>query len=234
VTTEAFEHPALLYRGSADYLAATTMFVRNALEAGCPVLIAVPGQNLDLLRGALVDDGWRITFADMAVAGRNPGRILPPLPPVPEYAKERAFDAAAELPRVRSFVRQVAGSVLPVDRVDDVVMAANELVTNALRHTRGGGRIAVWPERHAGLPGRRLRTVARSARRPASAAARCRRRPGPHARQRPLRPGPRASRPGRNVGAPAPGDVAAPFAVPAGPPAPAYASMSSRVSEKAN
>jgi anti-sigma regulatory factor (Ser/Thr protein kinase) len=246
VTTETFEHPGLLYRGRADYLSATTMFVRQALEAGRPVLVAVPGQNLDLLRGALVDDGWRITFADMAVAGRNPGRILPrvlldfagrhqgyrvsiigepvwagrsrleqdacaihealinavfagrdatilcpydvstlraaailnawrthpvmldggvlrrsssyedplataedldvPLPPVPAYAKERAFDAAAELPRVRSFVRQVAGSVLPADRVDDVVMAANELVTNALRHTRGGGRIAVWPE----------------------------------------------------------------------------------------
>jgi hypothetical protein len=57
VTTKPFEHPGLLYRGRADYLAATATFVRQALEAGRPVLVAVPGQNLDLLRGALVDDG---------------------------------------------------------------------------------------------------------------------------------------------------------------------------------
>jgi anti-sigma regulatory factor (Ser/Thr protein kinase) len=241
-----FEHPGLLYRGSADYVSATTMFVRSALDAGNPVLVAVPGQNLDILRGALAGDACRITFADMAVAGRNPGRILPrvlldfagrhegcrvsiigepvwagrsaleqdacaihealinavfagrdaailcpydvtrlrpavilrawrthpvmldggllrrstsygdplataedldvPLPPVPAYGEKLEFGDRPDLARIRSFVRRAAGTVLRPARLDDLVMAANELVTNALRHTRGGGRIALWRE----------------------------------------------------------------------------------------
>jgi anti-sigma regulatory factor (Ser/Thr protein kinase) len=72
-----FDHPGLLYRGTDEYLAGTTEFVRSALDNGDPVLVAVPGRNLELLRDALADVAGRITFADMAVAGRNPGRIIP-------------------------------------------------------------------------------------------------------------------------------------------------------------
>ncbi|MEU7906474.1 anti-sigma factor RsbA family regulatory protein [Actinoplanes sp. NPDC049118] len=72
-----FDHPGLLYRDPGEYLSGTTAFVRSALAAGDPVLVAVPGPNLDLLRGALADVAGRVTFADMAVAGRNPGRIIP-------------------------------------------------------------------------------------------------------------------------------------------------------------
>jgi anti-sigma regulatory factor (Ser/Thr protein kinase) len=72
-----FDHPGLLYRDQGEYLAGTTGFVRAALAAGDPVLVAVPGPNLDPLRGALADVADRVLFADMAVAGRNPGRIIP-------------------------------------------------------------------------------------------------------------------------------------------------------------
>ncbi|MEY9214404.1 sensor histidine kinase [Thermobifida halotolerans] len=72
-----FEHIGLLYRSEADYLAGTVPFVRTALSSGGPVLVAVPSDNLDLLRAALGADARQVDFADMATAGRNPGRILP-------------------------------------------------------------------------------------------------------------------------------------------------------------
>jgi anti-sigma regulatory factor (Ser/Thr protein kinase) len=281
VSTEPFRHTALLYRGAADYVSAITTTVRGALEAGDRVLVAVPGPNLDLLREALGDVAGRIVFADMAVAGRNPGRILPsvlldfcaadedardedargesprdedargeiprdedargepggrrggrvtvigeplwdgrtdletdacavhealinavfagrdaaiicpydvsrlrpavvtgawrthpvvldggvvrrstsyadplttahdldlPLPPVPAYAEKRAFGDGPDLSRMRSFVRHAAAPMLNPERVDDLVMATNELVTNTVRYTGTGGRIALWPE----------------------------------------------------------------------------------------
>ncbi|XVU22440.1 anti-sigma factor RsbA family regulatory protein [Actinoplanes sp. CA-054009] len=73
----SFRHPALLYSGRADYLTAVTTFVRSAVRDGEPVLVAVPGPHLDLLRRALTDVERRVDFADMAVAGRNPGHIIP-------------------------------------------------------------------------------------------------------------------------------------------------------------
>ncbi|MGA5304891.1 anti-sigma factor RsbA family regulatory protein [Nucisporomicrobium flavum] len=72
-----FHHPALLYRGSAEYVAGVSAFVRSAVRDGDPVLVAVPGPNLDLVRDALTDLRDSITVADMTVAGRNPGRIIP-------------------------------------------------------------------------------------------------------------------------------------------------------------
>ncbi|MBG0560393.1 sensor histidine kinase [Actinoplanes aureus] len=72
-----FDHPALFYRDVEQYLSGTTDFVRSAVAAGDAVLVAVPGGNLTLLRDALSDLGRQVTFADMAVAGRNPGRIIP-------------------------------------------------------------------------------------------------------------------------------------------------------------
>ncbi|HVL85573.1 MAG TPA: sensor histidine kinase [Pseudonocardia sp.] len=73
---DPFVHEALLYTGAADYLAATVPFVVDGLAAGEPVLVAVPGPNLDLLRDALGCDAARIRLVDMAQAGRNPGRII--------------------------------------------------------------------------------------------------------------------------------------------------------------
>jgi anti-sigma regulatory factor (Ser/Thr protein kinase) len=72
-----FTHIGLLYHSEPRYLTATAGFVRGALAAGHPTLVAVPGKKLDLIREHLGDDAERVTFADMAVAGRNPGRIIP-------------------------------------------------------------------------------------------------------------------------------------------------------------
>lgn len=67
-----------------------------------------------------------------------------PLPPPPPGSRSLEI-AGAQLVGMREFVRSAAGrdGVAP-DRVDDLVLAANEIVTNSLRH--GGGRctLTVW------------------------------------------------------------------------------------------
>ncbi|MEU0967038.1 sensor histidine kinase [Streptomyces sp. NPDC005917] len=72
-----FVHSALFYGGEDDHLAGTVPFVRDALAAGEPVAVAVPGENLRLIRDALGTDAGSVRFLDMREAGRNPGRVLP-------------------------------------------------------------------------------------------------------------------------------------------------------------
>jgi anti-sigma regulatory factor (Ser/Thr protein kinase) len=242
-----FDHPGLLYHTADEYLEATTRFVRQAAGAGQPVLVAVPGPNLTRLRDALGDLGGAVTFADMTVAGRNPGRIIPgvllafakkharrrvaiigepiwpertaveypacaaheaminavfagrdaailcpydadrlqgsrlhdawrthptmitaggrraspwyqdpvataadfnrPLPAVPAEAVRLPYAAPAALAEVRDFVAARATAAgLCGERVDDLVVAVNELAENTLRHTASGGTVSVWAE----------------------------------------------------------------------------------------
>jgi anti-sigma regulatory factor (Ser/Thr protein kinase) len=72
-----FVHPALLYSGAAEYLAATVPFVRAGLTAGEPVAVAVPPANLAILAGGLGAAAGEVRFLDMTQVGRNPGRIIP-------------------------------------------------------------------------------------------------------------------------------------------------------------
>ncbi|MEV6721819.1 sensor histidine kinase [Streptomyces xanthochromogenes] len=73
---ETFVHPALFYRDLDEYVRGTGGFVRDALAADEPVLVAVPGPRLDALREELGPDAAAVEFADMTELGRNPGRIL--------------------------------------------------------------------------------------------------------------------------------------------------------------
>ncbi|WP_245972173.1 sensor histidine kinase [Actinoplanes lutulentus] len=75
--TVEFDHPGLLYRTPGEYRRGTAAFARAAVAAGDAVLVAVPGDNLTMLRDELADLGTAVRFADMAVDGRNPGRIIP-------------------------------------------------------------------------------------------------------------------------------------------------------------
>ncbi|MGW7329453.1 anti-sigma factor RsbA family regulatory protein [Streptomyces sp. NPDC054840] len=74
--SEGFVHPALFYRGQAGYLAGVGGFVRAALAADEPVLVAVPGPRLEGLREDLGAGTTGVTWTDMTHLGRNPGRIL--------------------------------------------------------------------------------------------------------------------------------------------------------------
>jgi anti-sigma regulatory factor (Ser/Thr protein kinase) len=67
-----------------------------------------------------------------------------PLPPVVEAAIAFPF-AADDLAGLRAFVGQHARHhELPEDRIADLVLAANELATNSIRHADGAGTLRIW------------------------------------------------------------------------------------------
>lgn len=70
-------HEALFYRDDCEFLRGTVPFVREAGELAEPVLVAVPGPRLDLLREVLGEDPGDVRFVDIAQVGRNPNRIIP-------------------------------------------------------------------------------------------------------------------------------------------------------------
>ena len=72
-----FVHEALFYEGGDGFLAGTVPFIVDGLEAGEPVMVAVPGVRIDMLRSVLPGSGDGVVFADMDVIGANPARIIP-------------------------------------------------------------------------------------------------------------------------------------------------------------
>jgi anti-sigma regulatory factor (Ser/Thr protein kinase) len=72
-----FRHEALIYTDPEDFLAGAVPFLREALEAGEPALVAVSAANTALLEGELAADAIAVRFAEMETLGRNPARIIP-------------------------------------------------------------------------------------------------------------------------------------------------------------
>jgi anti-sigma regulatory factor (Ser/Thr protein kinase) len=72
-----YRHEAYVYRGERGFLEATVPFVRAAIEADEPILVAVIEPRLRLVQAALGADAGRVTFVNMADIGRNPARIIP-------------------------------------------------------------------------------------------------------------------------------------------------------------
>ena len=77
MSSQVFVHEALYYADVDEYLAGAMPFVREGIEAGDPVLVAVPADRHEPMRDALGSDADRVRFRDMADAGRNPNRIIP-------------------------------------------------------------------------------------------------------------------------------------------------------------
>ena len=71
-----FAHRAFLYDDTADFLAGMVPFVQEGLDQGEGVLVAIDSAKGEALRGALPRANGALQFADMAVLGRNPGRII--------------------------------------------------------------------------------------------------------------------------------------------------------------
>jgi anti-sigma regulatory factor (Ser/Thr protein kinase) len=70
-------HDALFYTDEASYRSGLLAFVREGLERDEPVLVAVPEPGLGVMRAALSPaEAARVRIADMAMRGRNPGRII--------------------------------------------------------------------------------------------------------------------------------------------------------------
>jgi anti-sigma regulatory factor (Ser/Thr protein kinase) len=74
---DTVQHEALFYRTPDEFVDGTARFVRNGIDTGDPVLVAVPGSaKIEALRAA-VGGAERVGFADMTEVGRNPARIIP-------------------------------------------------------------------------------------------------------------------------------------------------------------
>lgn len=73
---QGFRHEAVLYAGEREFVGAATSFLRDAVSAGEPTLVAVPGEKIEALRANVDGDGI-VLFADMKEIGTNPARIIP-------------------------------------------------------------------------------------------------------------------------------------------------------------
>lgn len=71
-----FRHEAFFYAGNDAFLAGTVPFVRAALEANEPILVAVPEPRLRALKMNLDGEGSSVHFVDMEAMGRNPACII--------------------------------------------------------------------------------------------------------------------------------------------------------------
>ena len=72
-----FRHEAAFYRGPDDFVATVLPFVREGIEGGEAILVALIPDRIAALREALGPDSSAVTFVDMSELGANPARILP-------------------------------------------------------------------------------------------------------------------------------------------------------------
>jgi anti-sigma regulatory factor (Ser/Thr protein kinase) len=76
-TVAGFQHEALIYEGLDGFAAGVTPFLREGIEGGEPIMVAVGPERIALLRDELGADADAVVFVDMPELGRNPGRIIP-------------------------------------------------------------------------------------------------------------------------------------------------------------
>jgi len=86
---------------------------------------------------------WARDLQDIA------GPFEDPLVDPPVNTPEFAFDAGG-LPTVRRLVRYVGAEAgLDATRIADLVLAADEVASNSVRHGGGGGVLRIWLDEHA-------------------------------------------------------------------------------------
>ncbi|KRE52596.1 sensor histidine kinase [Phycicoccus sp. Soil748] len=74
---DGYRHEAFLWSGDEQFVAGTEWFVREGLDAGQAVMVAVTRPQTELLREALGPDARSVEFVDMEELGANPARIIP-------------------------------------------------------------------------------------------------------------------------------------------------------------
>jgi anti-sigma regulatory factor (Ser/Thr protein kinase) len=77
ILTGGFHHEAVFYADVDDYLAGTVPYLREGLDHGDRMLVAVGAAKRRLIEGELGADADAIRFVDMVELGRNPARIIP-------------------------------------------------------------------------------------------------------------------------------------------------------------
>ena len=86
---DGYRHEAFLFSGDDQFVAGTEPFVRDGLEAGQAVMVAVTRGRTELLRDALGQDACSVDFVEMEQLGANPARIIPAWQ---AFTDERATD----------------------------------------------------------------------------------------------------------------------------------------------
>jgi anti-sigma regulatory factor (Ser/Thr protein kinase) len=75
--TDPFRHEALFYEGEDALVDGLLPFLRDGIAAREPTLVVLDAGKNARMRRALSGDADHVQFADMAVVGANPGRIIP-------------------------------------------------------------------------------------------------------------------------------------------------------------
>ena len=86
---QAFRHEAFFYAGEEEFLAGIVPFVRDAVAADMPVLVAVDSAKIQALEAELNGQSEAVQFADMEQIGQNPACIIPAWQ---EFLAEHASD----------------------------------------------------------------------------------------------------------------------------------------------
>jgi len=73
---QSYRHEAFLWHDASDFTAGIVPFIRDGLEAGEPVMVAVSALHTKWLRDAL-DGQAEVEFVDIDELGRNPAQIIP-------------------------------------------------------------------------------------------------------------------------------------------------------------
>jgi hypothetical protein len=74
---QSYRHEAFLWRGREDFVAGLVPFVRDGIEAGEAVMVAVTPDHIEWIRRDLGPSASQVHFVDMTQLGRNPARIIP-------------------------------------------------------------------------------------------------------------------------------------------------------------
>jgi anti-sigma regulatory factor (Ser/Thr protein kinase) len=94
----------------------------------------------------IAEDGCRHASPQFAGIEAAPDRLEPPLPPPPATADEIAFDGEVLEPLRRFVAEEAVRARLTPRRVEDLVVAVNEVVSNSVVHGGGGGTLQMWSE----------------------------------------------------------------------------------------
>jgi anti-sigma regulatory factor (Ser/Thr protein kinase) len=112
VSAPPFSHEALLYAGEDEFLEGTIPFVREGVDAGEPVLLALSAPRLERIEDELDGDREAVFLADLSDVGANPARIIPAWR---RFAEEHS---TSELP-----VRGIGEPIWPGRTPDELVEA---------------------------------------------------------------------------------------------------------------
>ena len=73
---QSYRHEAFLWHGEADFAQGLVPFVRDGIDAGEAVMVAVIPEHADWIRKDLGPSASQVHFVNMMELGRNPARII--------------------------------------------------------------------------------------------------------------------------------------------------------------